>query len=107
MLMRLQALRMSMEEEAARQAAAQVASNPAAPAASASAPAPAASEPAPAADDEDEQLLQQALALSEGHDVEMDDSAGAAEDLTEDEMIARAIEMSMQGDEEDDGKQKK
>ncbi|KAI9448430.1 hypothetical protein H4582DRAFT_1900718 [Lactarius indigo] len=57
------ALRMSMEEEAARQAAA---------------------------------LLQQALALSEGRgaDVEMTEGGGD-EELTEEEMIARAIEMSM------------
>ncbi|KAI0031560.1 hypothetical protein K488DRAFT_51892 [Vararia minispora EC-137] len=101
------ALRMSMEEEAARQAAAQSASNPAA----SSAPVPTgglATEPSPAVDDEEERLLQQALAMSEGHDdVDMDEHAegGSDDDLTEEEMIARAIQMSMQGEEED-GKQK-
>ncbi|KAH9007232.1 hypothetical protein EDB86DRAFT_3061162 [Lactarius hatsudake] len=82
------ALRMSMEEEAARQAAAN-APPPPPPAAAVAVPATTGSEgapaqisqPAPAADDDEEALLQQALALSE--------------ELTEEEMIARAIEMSM------------
>lgn len=103
---------MSMEEEAARQAATNAATNQ--PAASSSAPAPAtsapvpasATEPAPATDDEEEAMLQQALALSEaregehGGDVEMGEGGEGDEELTEEDMIARAIEMSMQGEEE-------
>ncbi|KAH9037665.1 hypothetical protein EDB85DRAFT_1861287 [Lactarius pseudohatsudake] len=98
------ALRMSMEEEAARQAAANAppplppaAAAVAVPATTGSEGAPAQiSQPAPAADDDEEALLQQALALSEGHgaDVEMTEGGGD-EELTEEEMIARAIEMSM------------
>ena len=92
-----------MEEEAARQAAANPAPAPppatgaAAPATRGSDGAPAqVSQPAPAADD-DEEVLQQALLLSQGEegpgaDVDMD---GGEEELTEEEMIARAIEMSM------------
>jgi 26S proteasome regulatory subunit N10 len=97
------ALRVSMEEEAARQAAAN-APLPPPPATAATATAttgtdgaPAqTSQPAPAADDDEEALLQQALALSETHgaDVEMTEGGGE-EELTEEEMIARAIEMSM------------
>ncbi|KAH9065110.1 hypothetical protein EDB83DRAFT_2599543 [Lactarius deliciosus] len=97
------ALRMSMEEEAARQAAAN-APPPLPPAAAAAVPATTGSEgapaqisqPAPAADDDEEALLQQALSLSEGPgaDVEMTEGGGD-EELTEEEMIARAIEMSM------------
>ncbi|KAI0069284.1 hypothetical protein BV25DRAFT_1874947 [Artomyces pyxidatus] len=82
------ALRMSMEEEQARQASA-----------SAAAPAPTTSQPAESSDDEEDALLQQALALSEGQghgDVEMADSQ--EQELTEEEMIARAIEMSMRGE---------
>ncbi|KAH9172162.1 hypothetical protein EDB89DRAFT_1966998 [Lactarius sanguifluus] len=77
------ALRMSMEEEAAPTTGSE------------GAPAQI-SQPAPAADDDEEALLQQALALSEGHsaDVEMTEGGGD-EELTEEEMIARAIEMSM------------
>ncbi|KAI0269386.1 hypothetical protein BC834DRAFT_806937, partial [Gloeopeniophorella convolvens] len=100
------ALRMSMEEEAARQAAANPpAAAPAAAPAEGAAPAAPAALPAPAADEEEEALLQRALALSEGRagagaDVEMAEGAsasagGADEELSEEEMIARAIEMSM------------
>jgi len=98
------ALRMSMEEEAARQAAANPLPPPPPPAVAAAAPeatesdgAPTqTSRPAPAADDDEEALLQQALALSEGPtaDVEMTEGDGD-EELSEEEMIARAIEMSM------------
>lgn len=103
------ALRMSMEEEAARQAAA---NTPPSPAVAADAAAPATtgtdgaptqtSQPAPAADDDEEALLQQALALSEGPvaDVEMTEGGGD-EELTEEEMIARAIEMSMNSETEE------
>jgi 26S proteasome regulatory subunit N10 len=100
---------MSMEEEAARQAAAQSTSQ-AAPSSTASnqpaaqSAAAVASEPA-ISDDEEERLLQQALSMSEGHDVDMNEQREDDEDLTEEEMIARAIEMSMQGEEE--GQEKK
>ncbi|KAI0315349.1 hypothetical protein OF83DRAFT_1173907 [Amylostereum chailletii] len=123
------ALRMSMEEEAARQAAASSSgagpsSEPAAAAAAAassapapSTPAPATSVPAPPTDDEEEAMLQHALALSEGHDVDMDAGARAGgaggeedddEEMSEEEMIARAIEMSMRegGDEGGEGEKK-
>ncbi|OCH85537.1 hypothetical protein OBBRIDRAFT_739740 [Obba rivulosa] len=104
------ALRMSMEEEEARQAAAAQAAAaasssvpaPAGAPASVSAPAaaPAPLAPAPAEPtDEEEALLKQALAMSEAHDVEMaDHAAGADEEMSEEEAIARAIEMSMQGE---------
>ncbi|KZT63715.1 hypothetical protein DAEQUDRAFT_99485 [Daedalea quercina L-15889] len=105
------ALRMSLEEEQARQAAAAQASP--APAGS-SAPAVAA-EAAPAAtaipasvpagptDDEEEAMLKQALALSEGKDVEMVPAHGDEETSEEDE-IAKAIAMSMQQEEDKDKK---
>lgn len=51
--------------------------------------------------DEEEAMLQQALALSEGRDVEMEVAEGNEEEMTEEEAIARAIEMSMKGDEEE------
>ncbi|KAI0043168.1 hypothetical protein FA95DRAFT_1563586 [Auriscalpium vulgare] len=85
------ALRMSMEEEQARQQAQTAASSSTAP------PAAAATQPAEPSEEEDDALLQQALALSEGRDVEMADG----EELSEEEMIARAIEMSMRGEEGD------
>jgi 26S proteasome regulatory subunit N10 len=96
------ALRMSMEEEAARQAAANPPPPPpvvaaATPATTVSDGAPTqTSQPAPAADDDEEALLQQALALSESPaaDVEMTEGGGD-EELSEEDMIARAIEMSM------------
>ena len=98
---------MSMEEEAARQAAANATTNQPTAAAAPSPSAPAATsqetQPAPATDDEEEAMLQQALAMSEardGGDVEMAEGAEGDEELTEEEMIARAIEMSMQGEEE-------
>ncbi|EMD31801.1 hypothetical protein CERSUDRAFT_119369 [Gelatoporia subvermispora B] len=98
------ALRMSMEEEEARQAAAAQAAGPAAATASTPATASAATTAAPAsapaepADEEEAALLQQALAMSEGHDVEMADDAGGDEEMSEEEAIARAIEMSMRGE---------
>ncbi|CCM03231.1 uncharacterized protein FIBRA_05356 [Fibroporia radiculosa] len=96
------ALRMSLEEEEARRAAA------AQPSVSSSAPPP---EPAPASipaqptDDDEDAMLQQALAMSEGRDVEMADHvSGDDEEMTEEDAIARAIEMSMKGDESQDKK---
>ena len=106
-----------MEEEAARQAAA----NPPPPAPDAAAPAAtgpdgasvrAAAQPAaPVTDENEEALLQQALAMSEGTvappDVEMNEERGDGdEDLTEEEMIARAIEMSMHPEPETEEKKK-
>ncbi|KAH9843504.1 uncharacterized protein C8Q71DRAFT_793276 [Rhodofomes roseus] len=106
------ALRMSLEEEQARQAAATQADGsvpgpsapPAAPAQAAPpAPAPAApaaaSVPADPTDDEEEAMLQQALAMSERTDVEM---AGGDEEISEEDEIARAIAMSMQQEENKD-----
>jgi len=99
------ALRMSMEEEAARQAAANPPPQPppsaAAPAATGADGASAQlSQPAAATDENDEALLRQALGLPEGEgrsgpDAEMAEADDREEDLTEEEMIARAIEMSM------------
>ena len=123
---------MSMEEEAARQAAANAPapSSPGAtavPIAAAAAvagstapdggvavaaqqlPGPAAAE-ASTTDEGEEALLQQALALSEGHagapDVEMAEEQDGDENLTEEEMIARAIEMSMHPEPESEEKKK-
>ncbi|KAI9059006.1 hypothetical protein FKP32DRAFT_1596662 [Trametes sanguinea] len=111
------ALRMSMEEEQARQAALAQASGAqsSSGAAPSSAPAPAATSstaapPAAAAqastgaaaaeDEEDEEaMLQKALAMSQGQDVEMADHQGGEEESEEDE-IKRAIEMSMKGNDQ-------
>jgi len=95
------ALRMSMEEEQARQAAAaQAGAGPAAPAETpaAAAPSTAAAVPAEPTDDEEEAMLKQALAMSEGQDVEMAEHAGDDDEMSEEDAIARAIEMSMKGD---------
>ncbi|KAJ6579536.1 hypothetical protein DFH09DRAFT_1246095 [Mycena vulgaris] len=104
------ALRMSMQEAAAREAA----SAPA-PAAASSSAAATTSVPADPTDSEEEAMLKQALALSQqDQDVDMDAAApstapaattSAAEAMDEDDeddeeaAIARAIEMSMQQDE--------
>ncbi|KAI0719216.1 hypothetical protein C8Q72DRAFT_864315 [Fomitopsis betulina] len=96
------ALRMSLEDEQARQAQATgagAASGSTAPAEAppAAAAAPAAPVPADPTDDEEDALLQQALAMSEGRDVEM---APAGEEEEDD--IARAIALSMQQQEDKD-----
>jgi 26S proteasome regulatory subunit N10 len=62
-------------------------------------------------DESEEAILQQALGLSEGRgtpDVEMTDTEGGDgdENLTEEEMIARAIEMSMHPEPESEEKEK-
>ncbi|OSX60734.1 hypothetical protein POSPLADRAFT_1058905 [Postia placenta MAD-698-R-SB12] len=93
------ALRMSMEEEQARQAAVAQAQTSATPAA-----APAATVPAESPDDEEEAMLKQALAMSEGHDVEMSEHGGNEDELSEEEQIARAIEMSMKQEQEQEKK---
>lgn len=105
---------MSMEEEQARQAAAAQASAPAPvpatiiePTIAASIPnVPSSSVPAEPTDDDEEAMTQQALAMSEGTDVEMAEHAGEEgdEEMSEEEAIARAIEMSMKGQEEGDKK---
>lgn len=127
-------LRMSMEEEAARQAAVSAPppssqsatatpAVPAAPAAAVSAasdggvamavqqpsgPVAAATATAATTDESEEALLQQALALSDGHggapDVEMTEEQDGDDNLTEEEMIARAIEMSMRPEPESEEK---
>ena len=54
--------------------------------------------PTDVTDDEEAAMLQQALQMSETeNDVDMD---GRDEDMDEEEAIARAIEMSMRGDED-------
>ncbi|KAF9443683.1 hypothetical protein P691DRAFT_808467 [Macrolepiota fuliginosa MF-IS2] len=106
------ALRMSMQEAQAREAA------EAAAAQSSSQPKPADSstaQPATAEDEEDEEL-RKALAMSEEKDVEMeddefdddeeDDEEGEEEEEDEEAAIARAIEMSMQDQKEQDAKKK-
>ncbi|TFK45476.1 hypothetical protein OE88DRAFT_1669186 [Heliocybe sulcata] len=100
------ALRMSMEEEQARQAAQAATQQPSAPSAPASAPT-ATTVSAEPTDDEEDAMLQQALAMSEQQeqDVEMHDHGeGEDEEMSEEEAIARAIEMSMQGEQEEQQK---
>ncbi|TFK35036.1 hypothetical protein BDQ12DRAFT_688682 [Crucibulum laeve] len=91
------ALRMSMQEAQAREAAEAAASSSndtaAAPATEAVSSTTIPTEPT---DDEEERLLQQALAMSEDKDEDVE-----MEDEDEDAAIARAIEMSMRGEEED------
>lgn len=92
---------MSMEEEQARQAAAAGSAQPSSSSAPAAAPAAAPAQPAvPAAAaapvEDEEAMLQRALALSQGQDVDMADHAGGEEESEED-AIKRAIEMSMKG----------
>ncbi|KDR74362.1 hypothetical protein GALMADRAFT_250234 [Galerina marginata CBS 339.88] len=120
------ALRMSMQEAQAREAAEAASSAASAPdpsAPTAPTPAPATtttSIPADPTDDEEERLLQQALALSQQKsddedeedgdgDVEMDEEEGDDDEEEEDDdeeededaAIARAIEMSMQTQEDE------
>ena len=100
---------MSMEEEQARQAAAAAAASGQSSSTADNAPTAAAAPesstaPAEPTDDDEEAMLKQALALSEAQDIEM--QAGGDEAMSEEEAIARAIEMSMkpeekQGDEKD------
>jgi 26S proteasome regulatory subunit N10 len=119
------ALRMSMQEAQAREAAeaAVSSSTAAAPAttdssaaatttaasASASAASSTATVAADPADAEEERLLQEALAMSkQNEDVDMGyDEDEEEEDEDEDAAIARAIEMSMRGQEDDEAAKKK
>ncbi|KAJ8522588.1 hypothetical protein ONZ45_g851 [Pleurotus djamor] len=107
------ALRMSMEEAQAREAA-ERASAPQNPAPTTT------NAPAAPTDDEEKALLEQAMAMSRGQDVDMEGGAGSAgaDDEEDDEMedddeededaaIARAIAMSMKQDEEEDASKKK
>ncbi|CAE7105167.1 unnamed protein product [Rhizoctonia solani] len=98
------ALRISMEEERARQAAAGGAAAPSLPQVPESVePTHAAPETVPSMEeDEDDALLAQALALSqEEGDVAMESGDNEMdEDLNEEEEIARAIEMSVKEEEE-------
>ncbi|KAG5353735.1 26S proteasome non-ATPase regulatory subunit 4 [Termitomyces sp. J132] len=101
------ALQMSMQEAQAREAAeaAAAASNQAETTIHAS-PSPTAA-PAEPTDDDEERLLQQALVMSqEGNDVEMEGGDEFDEDEDEEAAIARAIEMSMrpQEDQQEDKK---
>ncbi|CAA7269212.1 unnamed protein product [Cyclocybe aegerita] len=120
------ALRMSMQEAQAREAAEAAASSSSAQAETSSTPAPPSGVPAAPAvvlstaepiDDDDDAELQEALRLSkaqegdddededEDGDVEMDDEDEDEEDEEdEDAAIARAIEMSMRPQEEQDDK---
>lgn len=89
------ALRMSMEEEQARQAAEEQTRQPATDA-----------QPQPESaggDKDDEAMLAQALAMSERNDVDMGEEQD--EDMDEEEAIARAIQMSMKQEEKEQGGQ--
>lgn len=88
-----------MEEEQARQAATQP--EPATPT-PATTTTKSATETIPAdpTDDEEEAMLKQALAMSEGDDVDMAYVEEDDEEMSEEEAINRAIEMSMKQDEE-------
>ena len=107
---------MSVEEEAARQAAANPPPPPppgaAAPTAMAATAGPGdvpAQAPAGPTDEREEAIIQQTLALSEGRtagpDVEMAEDRDGDENLTEEEMIARANEMSMRPEPESEEKE--
>ncbi|KAG8218210.1 hypothetical protein J3R82DRAFT_3772 [Butyriboletus roseoflavus] len=94
------ALRMSMEEEQARQAAEEQARQAATNAAASSEHADDAAD----VDADEEALLQHAIAMSEGRDVDMGEEQGDDDEIDEEEAIAQAIEMSMK---QDQGEQKK
>ena len=101
-----QALRMSMEEEQARQAAATQPT--AAPVPVLEPPTPKATVPAPVpetvpadpTDEEETAMLREALAMSEADDVHMEEGGGDDDD--EEEAIQRAIAMSMQKEEKEE-----
>jgi len=108
------ALRMSMQEAQAREAAEAAASSSASATATTTAASSTTTVPAEPTDAEEERLLQKALAMSktdedEDDDVNMDDEGDEEDEDEEDEdaAIARAIEMSMRGQEEDDKATKK
>jgi 26S proteasome regulatory subunit N10 len=118
------ALRMSMQEAQAREAAeAAVSSTPAAAATTdssvaatttttttvaAAAAASTTSAPADPADPEENRLLQEAMAMStQDEDVDMEYEEEEEDEEDEDAAIARAIEMSMRGQDDDDKAAKK
>ena len=89
---------MSMEEEQARQAAATQSTvapvpEPLTPKAAVPAPAPE-TVPADPTDEEEDAMLREALAMSEGDNVHMEEGGGDDDD--EEEAIQKAIAMSMQ-----------
>jgi 26S proteasome regulatory subunit N10 len=99
-----------MEEEQARQAASQAQLPPPAPVANSttlnSAVGGTETIPADPTDDEEEAMLKQALAMSEEQDVDMSDGVREdEEEMSEEEAISRAIEMSMKQDEEGEKKE--
>lgn len=100
-----------MEEEQARQtAAAQSTAAPAPepPTPKAAAPAPAPETvPAEPTDEEEAAMLREALAMSEVDDVQMEDDGGDDDDDDEEEAIQRAIAMSMQKADKEEGAGKK
>lgn len=89
------ALRMSMEEEQARQAAEEQTRQSATDALPQTEP--------EGVDKDDEAMLAQALAMSERNDVDMGEEQD--EDMDEEEAIARAIQMSMKQEEKEQGGQ--
>lgn len=91
---------MSMEEEQARQAAEEQTRLAATDAA---APTERADDAADIDADEDA-MLQQAIAMSEGRDVDMAEDQGDEDEMDEEEAISRAIQMSTK---QDQGEQKK
>jgi 26S proteasome regulatory subunit N10 len=110
-----QALRMSMQEaqarEAAETAAAAVAQAPPAESSTTSTTVPPTAAPttvpADPTDEEEERLLQEALAMSEEKDVDMESEEMDEDEEDEDAAIARAIEMSMKGQEDDEAEKRK
>ena len=95
---------MSMEEEQARQAAEEQTRQPATNVSASTERT--ASDDAADIDADEEALLQRAIAMSEGRDVEMGKEQGDddSDEMDEEEAIARAIEMSMK---QGQGEQKK
>lgn len=105
------ALRMSMQEAQAREAAETATAAPPAESSTTSTTVPptatSTTVPADPTDDEEERLLQEALAMSEEKDVDMESEEMEEDEEDEDAAIARAIEMSMRGQEDDEAEKKK
>lgn len=93
---------MSMEEEQARQAAEEQTRQPATNVSASTERT--ASDDAADIDADEEALLQRAIAMSEGRDVDMGEEQGDDDEMDEEDAIARAIEMSMK---QGQGEQKK
>lgn len=92
---------MSMEEEQARQAAEDQAQHADADTAVSTGHADDAAD----IEADEEAMLQQAIAMSEGRDVDMGEEQGDDDEMDEEEAIARAIEMSMKQDQAGQKKQ--